>query len=255
MSFWDDLTGKSSIKANNAASVQAQGYLTQGRDDATKNINDSATQAQGYWSPYAQSGQAANTLYSNAIGLNGRPAQQGVMDTYASSDPFRQFNETNANNALFRGYNARGMMDSGASRLATARASLERGSQDWNGWLNRLQGQQGQGVQVAGQQAGIAQNTGQQLAGINQGYYQNLANNTLGVNAANNQALMGGVYNLLQGAGTLFGSAISAFAPGVGGASAAGNMAKMFGGGGGSPYGSYGAPNTMGSQGMGWGVS
>lgn len=255
MSFWDDLTGKSTQRANDAASVRAQGYLTQGREEASGNIKDSATEAQGYWSPYAQSGQSANKLYGDAVGLNGRPAQQGVMDSYSSSDPFRAFNESNANNALFRGYNARGMMDSGASRLATARASLERGSQDWNSWLNRIQGMQGQGVQVAGNQAGIAQNTGQQLAGINQNYYSGLANNVLGVNAANNQARMGGVNNLLQGAGMLGGMAISAFAPGVGGASAAGNMAKMFGGGGGSQYGSYGMPNTMGSQGMGWGVS
>lgn len=214
MSFWDDLTGKTTINANNAAADQTRKYLGQGQAAQTGHITDASTKALGYYDPFAQTGVKANALYGDAIGVNGRPAQQAAIDTYGQSDPFRSFNEWNANRAMQRHWSANGGFNSGAAAMAAARANLERGSQDWQSTLNRWQGMQGQGVGIAGQQAGIAQNTGNALAGIDNNYYTGLANTEMGLASANNQARMGGVNNLMKIGGAVA-SAVGTAATGV----------------------------------------
>jgi hypothetical protein len=170
----------------NAGYGTAGNYLTQagqnarqGYDSANQILKTGQAQSQGYIDPYLQSGGQANTMYGNALGLNGSQAQRDFGQNYAASDPFRQQNMDMANEGLMRSLNARGMSGSGYAGEAVARQSLERGSTDYQNYLSRLQGLQGQGAQMgqfaagqagqyAGQRAGVATGRGNALMGVNQ---------------------------------------------------------------------------------------
>lgn len=203
MSFFADFMGNSQRKDLANANQQAQGYLNQGKAAATEVYNTGADKAQGYYSPYAQQGQNANAMYGNAIGLNGQGNQQSAYDTYAQN-PFLKAQQENSNRNLllqFQKYNAQGMGNSGMSRLATARAAQGYEQSNQQDWMNRLQGLQGQGLQVAGQQAGIEQNRGQYLGDLNSGYGQQMAGNAINYGNAQAASRSTGINNLLGLAG------------------------------------------------------
>lgn len=148
----------------------ARGAINDGAGVARGDITTGRDRALGQIEPYTGAGSDATGLYRQAIGLDGADAQRSFMDNYQSHDPFRAFNEENAMRNIMRSYNAAGMADSGASRLAAARANLERGSTDYQNHLNRLLGLVDRGAQFAGQAAGIESQAGSQLAGY--GYQQ-----------------------------------------------------------------------------------
>jgi len=177
------------------AKQQSDAALKSGYDNA----NGYYGQAYDLYSPYAKSGQQASTMYNNALGVNGQGAQQSFMDNYKSADPFRAENEDYATNSLLRGYRAQGMVDSGASRLAAARASLQRGSQDYNQYLDRLNGAGSQGYQATNAQAGIR--GGQ--ADMAYGYGSQSAGNAINYGNAQAASRSTGINNLigLVGAG------------------------------------------------------
>ncbi|MEQ8822751.1 MAG: hypothetical protein RIC14_00075 [Filomicrobium sp.] len=277
--------------AGNRAIQQGSNRYLQQSGNAIQNLRTGANQAAGtirggvstanqHLQPYASSGNAAHQRYSDAIGLNGRDAQQGYVDEYMAS-PVQDLIQRN----IARQYNARGMSDSGASRLAASRAYLE----DYNSNLDRLRGLGDRGFQASGQMganelAGAGQiagyqdgagrgvasvyqnrgnvlnnnaaniasnyaNTGNALntsyqgqaglenqsfvnegtAGLN--YYDALAGDEVNFTNAINAAKAQGVNNIMSGLGTLGGSAISAFAPGAGGVSPAGNFLQYMQGG------------------------
>ena len=157
--------------AANDAYSGGRADINSGYGAATGALSGGVDKAVGQYQPYAESGARANTQYSNALGINGRAAQENYARDYQSSDPFRASNETFANNALMQQYNARGLSGSGVAAAAVAQESLRRGSADYENHLNRIQGVQGQGFQAAGATAGIYANQGQQQAqyGFNQG--------------------------------------------------------------------------------------
>lgn len=212
MSFLGSFTGADQAKDLRRAKGAADTALKTGVDTA----NQDYTNAMAFYSPYAETGNAANTLYANATGVNGPDAARTVAQQFYSSDPFRQANEDFANKQLAQTFNARGSLYGGNAMLAAARGSLERGSTDWNNWLNRIQGQAGQGLNVANAQSGLLQNQGQ----LNYGAGQTQAGNEINFGnamAANRNTLTN---NLINTAGTV----VKAFTPGFGGATAIGNM-------------------------------
>lgn len=196
MGFFNSLLGKDQSRGIDRASAQAMGHLNQGYDSAGANTRTGMAEAQGYYQPYAQQGQQAQTMYGNALGLNGADAQQKFQQGYGG-DPFRRQNEDYTTNALMRSYNARGMGGGGTAAMAAARANLQRGSQDYNQYLDRLGGQAGMGLQVAGAQAGIATNGYNALAGYDVARGQGLASNTINAANAKAQAQSAGVNNVL----------------------------------------------------------
>lgn len=179
------------------ANAEATTSLQQGYDRAQGNYST----AQGMYRPYAEQGQQANTMYGNALGLNGVDAQKSFGQNYAASDPFRQQNADFATNALMRQYNARGQTYGGSTDLAISRANLERGSQDYNSYLNRLQGQGQQGYQATGAQAGIEQAKGD----LSYGYGQQRAGNSINFGNALAQTRSTGVNNIIGGLGAVAG--------------------------------------------------
>lgn len=147
---------------------RARGAINQGVDRASQTVNQGLGQAQGTLQPYQQQGGHASALYGRHLGLEGQEAQRQAVQSF-TADPFRQFNEDNATNAILRGFNARGMVDSGASRLASARASQETGTRDYNAFLDRLAGQQSMGANMATNAAGMQMDASGRIGGMQYG--------------------------------------------------------------------------------------
>lgn len=186
-----------------AAENRATGYINQGADAgrgaiqdygarALGNVQDYYTRTENLLNPSIQRGNSLMDLYMTALGANGSGDQQAFMNEYAANDPFRTFRDEQANRALQQQFNARGQSGSGRFASAVSRASLERGSQDLNNYLDRLSqaGQQGQGA--ASQLANISTNTGNTLAGINQGMGDKISN--IELNRGSNLASMTNAY-------------------------------------------------------------
>ncbi len=209
------------IGAFTGADQQADITAAKGKADAALAAGNTAEQA-GYghaidqFAPYSQTGTRANAMYANATGVNGQPAHDAAAKGFATGDPFRQQNEDYANEQLKRTFAARGGTYSGNAMLAAARGSLERGSTDWNNWLNRLQGQAGQGFAAAGSTANLmagqgnaAMGYGQTVAGNEINYGNAMAShendaftNTIsGLNAAGN--VIGAVTGMPRGGNSM----------------------------------------------------
>lgn len=149
------------------AQTSATGALTSGLNNATQSYTD----ALGYYSPYSQTGIQASGLYSDALGLNGATGAANAQSAYTAS-PGYQYATDQAIQALERRAGARGELAGGQTGLDTINAVYGLANQDYGSWLDRLYGQQGVGLNVAGAQAGIK--TG--LGNKQYGYGQDVAN-------------------------------------------------------------------------------
>ncbi len=219
MGFLDDFSGASQRGDLRRSHDAATSYLTQGYDDARAAYE----RAGGLFDPYAESGGRANAMLMDAIGVNGRPAYEAIARNFAS-DPFRQSNEDFANKQLlstFNRYVGGPGANSGNAMLAAARGSLERGSTDWNNWLNRLTGAGDRGFRATTSQAGIQ--TG--LGDLAQGHGQTMAGNE--INFGN--AMAGSRSTLTNNLLGLGGLAMSAVTPTRSGVSPLGNAMRGMG--------------------------
>lgn len=210
MSFLGSFFGSDQRRDIRRAKTASDALLTEGLDAARSGY----TSATDRLDPYATSGNAANAMYARAIGLEGRPAQEDVVANFMA-DPFRAENERLANENLVRQFGARGMANSGAFASAAARGNLERGSVDWNQWLDRISGVSTQGANIAGQQAGLD---------VGRGDLEWNAANTRAGNEINYGNAMAssrniGINNILGAAGTV----VRGFTPGWGGQTPFGN--------------------------------
>lgn len=212
MSFFDSFTGSSQRKdiRNGQADFNRSSRRAQ---DYTKTY---AGNAANYLTPYHQQGQQANTMYGNALGVNGDVAQQGYWDNYAA-DPQRQYDEDRSVDAVGRSMAARGMSRSGMAALAGARASQDVGRSYTQDRLNRLQGYGQQGYSAANQLANIELGTGNALAGYEIGIGKNNQAANMGLASTRNM----GFNNLMSVAGL----GVGGFTPTASGQSAFGNMA------------------------------
>lgn len=233
--FGDLFGGKSAIKTSNDAAASTANYVNAGYDKANAATNDAYTAATGRINPYAQQGQQANTMYNDAIGVNGTGGYQKAFANF-NADPFRQ-GENDYTNLLtrnmFRRYNGQGMGNSGASGAAVARVGAERYGQQVADYRNRLQGAGQMGWNAAQYGANLDTQRGSELGNQAIGKAGALANTEtnrlMGIQQAKDNAnknimtAVGGAANLLM----------RGFTPGMGGTTPFGNMAAAFGGGGG----------------------
>ena len=103
MGFFDSFTGASQRRDIRNTNAQATAALDQGYNQSQGYYN----QAADLLAPQAQTGQAANAFYDNALGLNGADARsqaQGVI----TSDPLWTGQLGQDQNALLKMMNARG---------------------------------------------------------------------------------------------------------------------------------------------------
>lgn len=139
------------------ANQMALGAVQGGTGQAVGSVNQGVDTARGDLNPYAQGGGSANQMFLNAIGAGGQGAQQQYVDAY-QADPSQQY----VQQQIERQMNARGMTDSGAAALASARAHNE----GYNQRLAMLQGAGAQGLQAAGQMGNYAFQGGATAAGF-----------------------------------------------------------------------------------------
>lgn len=229
-----DLFGTKKAQANLLAGRNAQSAaLSSGYTTARADMSGGTTRAVNALSPYMQQGQAGYDRYSNALGVNGRQAQQGVYDDY-QADPFQQASRTagqNMLNDIRARYNAQGQgTQSGNLFNDLNRRAQDLEAQRQQQYLAHLQGLGQTGYGAAGQTAGIYQNEGNALAGYALQDGRDRAGVEGGYYAGKNQIDQQARSQAFQLAGTIAGGVMGGFTPGKSGMSAFGNMAGGFSG-------------------------
>lgn len=205
MSFFANFFGKTQARDLARSNEEATSSLASGRNLARTEISGGRDRAMGYLNPYMQQGQAGSQMYGNALGLNGAQAQQGAYGTYSNS-PFLAAQRGAGDNALtniFRQYNARGLGNSGASRLAVSRVAQDREAANQGDWFNRIGALGQQGGQFANTAAGLESGTGQYLADLESGYGQQRAANAIQYGNALASTRNIGINNMINLAGTM----------------------------------------------------
>ena len=185
------------------ASQQAQGTLQNTADKATADFNTN------YYQPYTGTGTQANTMYANALGLNGAAGNTAATNAFQSS-PGYQWQLGQGTQAVDRGAAAGGTFGSGNAAIALQNYGQGLANTNYNNWLNNVSGLNSQGLAAATGQTGREQSLANIQTGLGQaqaGVIQNTTNQAVndytgGVNAdatANNQgqanmfsALLGG---------------------------------------------------------------
>lgn len=137
--------------------------------------------ATNYYDPYTKSGEAANTMYSNALGLNGAAGNQAATQAFQTS-PGYSFQMQQGTQALDRSAAGSGLFGSGNAAAALTQYGQGLANQEYGNWLTRLSGLGTQGLTAAAGQTGRQGS----LAGIDTGLGNALANADIGL--ANNVA-------------------------------------------------------------------
>ena len=222
-------TGSSAKKYADEAYQRSSQALQGAYDQGSGFVKDYYQEGRRDLDPYAQQGVKASGLLGRYLGLDGADAQRQQMQQYAGGDPFRQFNEDNGLKALMRNWNGRGMMDSGNARLAMSRAQLERGSQDYNSYIQQLMGMNQSGMGAANQLAQMAQQTGGMLGQMRTGLGQSQAQNAIQYGNAK-AAADNMLWNNILKVGSIAASAMTGMPIGMGGQTQGQTGASPYGG-------------------------
>lgn len=207
MGFLSALTGSSTGKATISAANENKGLLnellTKGNtiiDTGEQKSTGALNSAIGAFSPWATSGASANTMYGNALGLNGADGNAAATSAFQAG-PGYQFAVDQGTQAALRGASAAGMLNSGNTLTALTDYGQGRANQEYGSWLDRLNGVSSQGLQAASGQAsgyGNLSNLYQQTAGDRLGLESGVVQGLMG---ANNQVAQGKeAKNAAQGA-------------------------------------------------------
>lgn len=178
-SAWNWFTGKA---ANNkqamATAQQNAGYIGAGKDREQGFYTGARDASRGYLEPYAQQGQAGQTAYTNALGINGATGRQEALGMYGQG--FNPWLGDQVNRAQMLGDRraaATGQFGSGANALARARVGAEMGGQDWQNWIGHLQGVGQQGMGAASALSGNEWQYAQGMGGAERAATQGLVGN------------------------------------------------------------------------------
>ncbi len=189
MGFLSSLTGSKTGKATMQASDQNKDALFALRATGNKIIADGENksrgaldQAIGSYQPWVDSGTAANSLYGDALGLNGTEGNARATGAFQTG-PGYQFALDQGTQAALRGASAAGMLSSGNTLAALQDRGNGLASQEYGGWLSRLAGMSTQGQAAAGGQA--------QGYGSIANLYQSSADDQLGLESGVTQGVMG----------------------------------------------------------------
>jgi hypothetical protein len=198
MGFLTGLLGLDSGKATKSAAKQNQAQLSGLNTRGQGYINTGEQQSAGFlqgalnaYQPYAQTGQAANSMYGNALGLNGADGNAAATGAFQAG-PGYQFAVDQSMQAAQRGAAAGGMLSSGNTMMALQDRGNQLANQEYGGWLQNLGGLNAQGFQAAqGQAQGNAN-----LANL----YQQTADQRLGFDSSVTQGRMGANNQYASGA-------------------------------------------------------
>lgn len=212
MGFFSSLFGGDSGKATMNALNANKGLITgfQGTGNNIINTGEQKSEgalnsAIGAYQPWVDSGTQANSMYSNALGLNGADGNAAATGAFQAG-PGYQFALDQGTQAALRGASASGMLNSGNTLTALAGYGQGLANQEYGSWLDRLNGASNQGMQAAaGQAAGygakseLYQGTADQRLGLENNVVQGLIGNNNQVaqvkeqQAANKGGFFGGL--------------------------------------------------------------
>lgn len=158
----------------------------------------------GILAPYGEVGtQATGALNSLLYGNDG-----GASLAALQTAPGYQFRQQQGNNALNTQWAARGMLQSGAARKASARFNQDYASGEYGNRVNQLMQQQGVGLSAGNALAGVNTNFTNNVTGQNNALAGVLANGAL----ANGQAT-GQMWGSIGGALGQFAGSYSSYKP------------------------------------------
>jgi len=143
---------------------EAAGFLTEGRDQGNAALIAGRDAGLAAYAPYAAAGQAGSAMYTNALGLNGAGGNETAVNAFQTG-PGYDFAMDQGMQGLQRLNASRGRLDSGNTMIDAMTYGQGLANQEYGNWLNRLQGQQDMGVNVAGNMANLHAGTGAALSG------------------------------------------------------------------------------------------
>lgn len=189
MGFLGALTGSDVGKATKNAANQNKGLITSFQTTGNNIINTGEQKSEGAlnsaigaYQPWVSSGQQANSLYGDALGLNGAEGNARATGAFQTG-PGYDFAVDESMRAAERAASAGGTLSSGNLLAALQDRGNGLANQEYGGWLDRLNGVSGQGLTAASGQAAGYNN----LAGL----YQSTAGDRLGLESGVTQGLLG----------------------------------------------------------------
>ena len=183
----------SALSNSKTALGDAYGTATNAINQGYNNANTAINQGINVNQPWLSGGQNANTMYGNALGLNGASGNQAAANAFQAG-PGYNWQVGQATDAIARKMGALGMAGSGNAMTAISDRAGQMANQEYGNWQNRLQGLSAQGQQAAGaMQSGYnnlannANSYGQNMSNLASNYGSNMGNlySTYGQNSAN----------------------------------------------------------------------
>jgi hypothetical protein len=169
MGLFDSIFGGTDTSALQKGASDAEDALKQGKGKGLRALGkaqDQYTQefrtAANAFSPYQQTGGAANTMYGNALGLGGQQGYDAALGAFHQGPGF-QFALDQANQNILRNNAATGGLASGNVLTALQDRAQGMQNQEYQGWLDNLFRGSGQGILGAQGQSQALQNLGQQI--------------------------------------------------------------------------------------------
>jgi hypothetical protein len=161
--------GGTDTSALQKGAADAEDALNKGKGKGLKSLNKAQKQytpefrtAANAFSPYQQTGGAANSMYGNALGLNGQTGYDAALGAFHQGPGF-QFALDQANQNVMRNQAATGALNSGGTLTALSDRAQGMQNQEYQGWLDNLFRGSGQGLLGAQGQSQALQNLGQQI--------------------------------------------------------------------------------------------
>lgn len=170
MGIFDSLfSNEDSVNAAAAANAGIKKGLKKAGQSINQGVdtyNQFATQAGAKFDPFLSTGVAGNTMFGNALGLNGPAGNQAALDAFQTG-PGYQFQMDQGLKALDRGAASRGMLSSGNLLQAEQKFGSDLANQEYQNWLKNLLSASTSGQTAAQSQANIL--TGQGGVGYDAG--------------------------------------------------------------------------------------
>lgn len=174
----------------------AAGQINSGRDAAIRDLDAMIPILDTYYQPYMRSGSDATSMYSNAMGLNGKAGNAAATGAFQAS-PGYTWQRDQATDAAARQAAALGIGGSGNTLSALSELGSNLANQEWGSWMDRLSGLSSQGMSAVNSYTGQMGGLQSAKAGIN---YQQ------GTDQAN---LLSGLGAGLAELGTTYGNNVS----------------------------------------------
>lgn len=166
--------GIGAVGAIGGAVISNKGASKAAKTQADSNAQNVALQRDIYGqnkaalAPWQQSGLAANSLYTSALGIpGGNPAAaQSAFDTFRNSTGY-QFRMNQGQDAVNSGYAGAGLVRSGAAMRALDDYRQNMASAEFGNWMGALEGTRNLGFGAASAQAGVGQSFANNVSSLN----------------------------------------------------------------------------------------